>query len=160
MLKKICALMIAGVMVFALTACGGEETESKPASETAASEEKSATDEKPAEEKDDSEKTSADKFVESNGASIESEIEAEDGGLDCKVSAENNKVVVSVLTSQFDGMSDEDKAMFQQAYEAMKDEFKETVFSAVGDLDGVDAIIYRICDSEGNTAIELEYEVQ
>jgi len=151
-LKKLLMLAIAVVMALSFVACSDEkgETTIKEPSEVT---------ENTVPEKPESEKTEAEKFVEEKGEQTENQIKENEESLDCKVTAEDNKLVVSVLTAEVDGLSDSDKAMFQQVYDAMKDQLKETVFALVGETEGVDAVVYRICNSNGDTVAELEYEV-
>lgn len=90
------------------------------------------------------------KYVEENGATIEQGIEQGAGGeIDCEVTARGNKIVITMKSAAFDGLTSEQKSLLQDTYDSMKGDLKAMVANDVGNLEGLEAVIYEVCESNG-----------
>ncbi len=140
-MKKLGVLALALVMVLSFAACGKKEGSAGGQSLEA------------------KQSPAVVKYVEENGANIEKSIEeGADGEINCEVKAIGNKIVINMKSIAFDGLTSEQKSILQDTYDSMKDELKETVAAEVGDIEGLEAVIYEICESDGTVIASVNLE--
>lgn len=134
-MKKFSALLLVLVIALSFAACGKNEGSNASTSPEIA------------------------KYVEEYGDTIEDGIEESAGeGVDCEVKARGNKIVITMSADAFNGLTDDQKKLIQDTYDSMKGDLKEMVEGDVGHLKDLEAVIYEVCDGNGEVIASINIE--
>lgn len=134
-MKRVFALLLALVLVFALAACGGKEKADAPAAV--------ATSNKVAE------------YVQANKAALLAEMEesfATSSGMTCtsSITTEGNGIVISININELDNVDQEIKDQMQDAYDQMNGVFVESLKLMQQEVPEIESMKIKVCEKDGD----------
>ncbi|MBE7033074.1 MAG: hypothetical protein E7406_02485 [Ruminococcaceae bacterium] len=138
-LKKLGVLALVLVMALSFAACSKDEGSKVPAPAPTSS--------------------AVAQFVAENGPTIEQGIEQGADGVDCEVVARGNKIVISMSSTTFDNVPSDQRALLQEYYDSMKEDLKAMVIADVKDVEGLEAVVYEVCESNGTVIATVDIEI-
>ena len=145
-IKKLGVLALVLVMALSFAACGKDESSAgkNPASAIEA-------------------KTEIEKYVEENEQLLVESFEqgfAGGSGMGCTTTVKGvgNEIMFTVCIDDLDGLTAEDKATMQSAFDSMNGEMKEAFSGVKTELPSIEGIVIYICEEDGDKVATIDVD--
>ena len=148
-MKKVLALMFALLMVMSFAACG-KNSDDKAEGNTATPDSAVVTTAVV-----ESQPSKVQEYVDTKGEELVASMEqafASSSGLTCKstIEAVGNGFVINININELSGITEEQKAQLQEAYDAMDAQFEENFKTMQSGLPELEYMTVNVCDKDGN----------
>ncbi len=143
-MKKLLAIMLAVLMLFALGACGDDSDKFGEGEKTPVTEEESAVA----------------KYVEENKYTLISSMEesfAKSSGMTCtsSINTIGNGFVISININELDNVDSDTKLQMQSAYDSMSGTFDGMLIDLKKEIPEIEYFAIRVCEKDGDLLAEI-----